>query len=78
MDLLIEPAGRRLGPDCLVIECDGHDFHEKTKGQAKHDKERDRNLQLEGFRVMHFTGSEVFKDSDKCADQIMKMLEIMI
>lgn len=28
--------------ESFIIECDGHDFHEKTKEQAKHDKERDR------------------------------------
>lgn len=61
----------------LIVEVDGHEFHEKTKEQAKKDKERDRNLQIEGFRVMHFTGSEVFHKSYECAKQVIQMLETM-
>ena len=26
----------------MIVECDGHDFHERTKEQASRDKERDR------------------------------------
>ena len=44
----------------FIIECDGHDFHEKTKEQAKHDKERDRFLQSIGYPVYRFTGSEIY------------------
>jgi very-short-patch-repair endonuclease len=62
----------------LIVEVDGHEFHEKTKEQAKRDKERDRNLQMEGYRVMHFTGSEVFHKAYDCASQVIKMLESMI
>lgn len=47
----------------FIIEVDGHDFHEKTKVQAARDKKRDRLLQKVGYRIMHFTGSEVYKDS---------------
>ena len=50
----------------IVIECDGHDFHERTKEQAQHDKKRDRYMQALGFRVYRFTGSEVYKSLGKC------------
>ena len=33
------------------MECDGHDFHERTKEQASSDKKRDRSLQAAGFLV---------------------------
>ena len=46
----------------LVIEVDGHEWHEKTKEQAARDKRRDRDLQQEGWNVFHFTGSEVWCD----------------
>lgn len=46
----------------FIIECDGHDFHEKTKEQAKHDKERDRFLQSLGYPVYRFTGSEIYNN----------------
>lgn len=58
----------------IAIECDGHDFHEKTKEQARRDKKRDRYLQTEGWLVARFTGSEIVKDPVGCATQVMAML----
>lgn len=46
----------------VVVEIDGHDWHERTKEQAARDKERDRNLQIEGYRTLRFTGSEVNRE----------------
>jgi hypothetical protein len=51
----------------VVVECDGHDFHEKTKEQAQRDKARDRYLVSAGFKVMRFTGSEIWRDPTACA-----------
>lgn len=76
-DLFISEATGN-GDINLIIECDGHDFHEKTKQQAQRDKERDRNLQLAGYRVIHFTGSEIFKDPRKCSKQVTEFLEALI
>jgi very-short-patch-repair endonuclease len=46
----------------VAIEIDGHEFHEKTKAQASSDRERDRHLQLNGYVVIRFTGSDVYRD----------------
>lgn len=54
----------------LVIECDGHDFHERTKRQAKRDRSRDRAFQQAGYTVFRFTGSEIYNDAWECAGQI--------
>jgi very-short-patch-repair endonuclease len=54
----------------IVVECDGHDFHEKTKEQAARDKRRDRDLQIAGWKVLRFTGSEIWRDHQACADQV--------
>lgn len=54
----------------LIVECDGHDFHERTKEQAAKDRSRDREFQLRGFGVMRFTGSEIVNDPLGCACQI--------
>ncbi|WP_292382204.1 DUF559 domain-containing protein [Mesorhizobium sp.] len=54
----------------IAVECDGHDFHEKTKLQAAHDKKRDRYLQSQGYKVYRFAGSEIFADPKKCADEV--------
>jgi hypothetical protein len=60
----------------LIIECDGHDFHEKTKEQAQRDKSRDRALTALGHRVIRFTGSEIFRNAKKCVSDIEEILGI--
>lgn len=54
----------------LIIECDGHDFHERTKEQAAKDRSRDRRLQDVGHQVFRFTGHEIWKDPVSCAQQV--------
>lgn len=54
----------------LGIECDGHDFHDRTKEQAARDKGRDRELAIRGFRMMRFTGSEIFRNNMACALEV--------
>jgi hypothetical protein len=54
----------------LVVEVDGHDFHDRTKQQASYDKEQDREITLEGYRVIRFTGSDIFRDPYKCVEDI--------
>lgn len=49
----------KIKKDYIIIECDGHDFHEKTKEQAAKDKKRDRELQKLGYPVFRYTGSEI-------------------
>lgn len=61
----------------IVIECDGHEFHERTKDQAKRDRERDRSLQRSGYLVMRFTGSEIYTDAFQCATEVLEALLII-
>lgn len=57
------------GDKQIVIECDGHEFHEKTKAQASKDKKRDRELQKAGYIVFRYSGSDLNKDPEKiCYD----------
>jgi len=58
----------------VVVECDGHDFHEKTKEQAARDKARDRFLITNGWPVLRFTGSEIFNGADECAWDVIGAL----
>jgi tetratricopeptide (TPR) repeat protein len=50
----------------IAIEIDGHDYH-KTIEQRTHDAKRDRALDLDGSRIIRFTGSEVHRDAIACA-----------
>jgi very-short-patch-repair endonuclease len=58
----------------MVIECDGHDFHERTKQQASRDRERDRNLQSFGFLVFRYTGRDIWSDVFSCASEAIGAL----
>lgn len=60
----------------VAVECDGHDFHERTKEQAARDRSIDRKLQADGFVVMRFTGSELFRDPLKCVKEAAAALSI--
>jgi very-short-patch-repair endonuclease len=62
-------------PYSVIVECDGHAFHEKTKKQAARDKARDRALQSSGSYVLRFTGSEIWNDPFGCARQVFETIE---
>lgn len=66
-----EPTGGVEGWRKLIVECDGHDFHERTKGQAAKDRSRDRWAQANGYEIFRFTGSEIWRDPMGCAGQIV-------
>jgi len=59
----------------LIVECDGHDFHEKTKDQARRDKQRDRWFVSNGYQVLRFTGSEIWANPFECAKEIDRCLK---
>jgi len=67
VDFLIEEV---ITGSKIVVECDGHDFHERTKEQAERDRKRDRKLQSEGYFVMRFTGSELHRDPMECVHEL--------
>jgi very-short-patch-repair endonuclease len=58
----------------VVIECDGHEFHEKTKQQAIKNRQRERDLIKIGYTVVRFTGSEIFNNLYKCINEIREIL----
>lgn len=58
----------------VAIECDGHDFHEKTKEQATRDKARDRSFLTAGFPVARFSGSEIYRNAAGCVADLHEPL----
>lgn len=54
----------------VIVECDGHDFHERTKEQAAKDRSRDRDAQMSGLHILRFTGSEIWRDPWGCAEKV--------
>lgn len=71
VDLAMQGAN---GPK-IAVECDGHDYHERTKEQAAYDRYRDRYITSRGWLVARFTGSEIYHDAHGCVDQIATLLE---
>lgn len=70
------------GPTCqivpvakfLAVECDGHEFHDRTREQASRDRARDRTLAAKEVHVVRFTGSDIWADPIGCADEVYKIL----
>lgn len=70
LDFLLVAYGTDLAVHRRVaVEVDGHDFHERTKEQARHDRRKDRAIQSAGLRILRFTGSEVYADPLGCAKE---------
>lgn len=60
----------------VVIELDGHEYH-KTREQRTSDAQRQRYLEAHGWRVIRFTGSEVYKNPQACVDEAARLIEVI-
>jgi very-short-patch-repair endonuclease len=49
----------------VVIELDGYEYH-NGKEQFTNDRQRHREIEKLGWRIIRFSGSEVYKNPDKC------------
>lgn len=58
----------------IAIELDGHDYH-KTKEQRTRDAKRQRHLEMLGWFVIRFTGSEIYKDIQSCVEDTLSLIE---
>ena len=58
----------------IIVECDGHEFHQKSKQQVEKDNQRERDLKKLGYEVVRFSGSEIFKDAEKCVKDLLDIL----
>ena len=58
----------------IIVECDGHEFHQKSKQQVEKDNQRERDLKKLGYEVVRFSGSEIFKDAEKCVEDLLDIL----
>lgn len=65
---------RRDPADMVFVECDGHDFHERTKEQAEHDRSKDRAIQSAGIPILRFTGREIWRSPPKVAMEIFHFM----
>lgn len=55
----------------LIVECDSQAFHERTEKERRYEKMRDRYFIKRGYRVFHYTGSEIVKNPIPLAVEIL-------
>ncbi len=60
-------------PFWVAVDCDGHEFHERTKWQAMKDRRKDRALMRSGLKFVRFTGAEITLNADQCVMQIEQL-----
>lgn len=75
VDFLFNAKGRDFLP--VVVELDGHDFHERTKEQARRDRARDRELLRWGIVVVRYTGSEVYGNALRCLEETLEIIDAL-
>lgn len=57
----------------VAVECDGHDFHDRTPEQAIHDRKRDRFFAKNGWLTLRFTGREIRHGADACVAEVFEV-----
>lgn len=86
--LVAAPQVRALGYVCdfvvfieqvsrlaVCVECDGHEWHERTQQQASYDRARDRQLLARlGLPTVRFTGSDIHRDAEACAAELVEIV----
>ena len=59
----------------LIIECDGYNFHQKTKKQVEYDNNREYDLKMAGYQIIRFSGSEIYQKPIQCALKVFEYIE---
>lgn len=74
LDFMIRPSNPILAASKhwtpLAVEVDGHAFHERTKEQVTLRDQRDRALQVAGWKVFHFSYSEFVNNPFMCVEEV--------
>lgn len=63
----------RSGQGKLIIECDGKEFH-STPYASQYDRSRQQAIEALGYRVLRFTGTEIWNDLDGCVAAIKRAM----
>lgn len=71
-DLALHDPATRRG---VVIEADGHAYHDRTVAQASRDRRRDRFMQARGWLVARFTGTDIHRDALACATEALELAQ---
>ena len=78
--VVILPSGRKVRIDLawpvwwLGVEIDGHGYH-ATRSERAYDAERDNELSLMGWNMLHFTTDQVFKHPGLVGNTMWRALQ---
>lgn len=70
-EVLIDRIGKTVS---VLVECDGYDFHQKTKKQVESDNEREYEIKKQGYDILRFSGSQIYNNPFKCANDVFDYL----
>jgi hypothetical protein len=60
----------------IIIECDGYAYH-SSKESFQNDRQRDRLFQMNGYKVIRFSGAEINRDPVKVSSELLDLLEVL-
>ncbi len=72
----VTPDGDSWIEEYLIVELDGHEFHERTPEQAERDRSRDRWFAAQDLRLVRFTGREIWRDVHTCVAEALEFFPI--
>jgi very-short-patch-repair endonuclease len=72
-DLYFKREGR--SKPLVMIECDGKEFH-STDEQIANDRAKDTLAAKSGILLLRFSGSQIFRELDRCTKQVLKELRL--
>lgn len=58
----------------IIIELEGYAYHQ-GKDKRTQDARRERELELKGYRVITFTGTEIYRDVEACVEQTLQFAQ---
>lgn len=57
--------------NCLIVELDSYLWHGSDPEQFTKEKARERDITKEGYKLMRFSGREVYRDVERCVRESM-------
>lgn len=58
----------------LIVELDSYLWHGADPEQFAKEKRRERELQKEGYNLMRFSGREIYRNVEKCVEEVLNFL----
>lgn len=74
VDFLFQAYKEGVKKSEILIECDGYEFHDAKIETKIKDKKRERELMAEGYQLLRFSGSEIYSDATRCAEEVFDFL----